>query len=263
MRLLSIPVLLLVLTLTACQEPGVTTRPSSGDATGRMGEVVQGQSRSEVYIELSAAYLREGALQESLKNAKKAVLVEPRSPKAHNMLAIVHQRLGQNGLAEQHFSKAVALDAHDPYVLNAYGSFLCSQARYAEADTYYKRALANPLYPTPWAAAHNAGICAEKQNKVDEAEDSFRRALRENPRFAPSLLRMAHITFHQENYLSTRAYLQRDRQVAEPTADSLWLAIRTERQLGNKDQVASYEMLLRKKFPDSKQTSTLDRSNRQ
>ena len=69
---------------------------------------------------------------------------------------------------------------------------------------------------------------------------------------------MAHLSFDQDNYLSARAYLERYSQVAKHTADSLWLGVRTEKQLGDRDQVASYALKLRANFPDSEQAKFLD-----
>ena len=54
-----------------------------------------------------------------------------------------------------------------------------------------------------------------------------------------------------------RAYLQRYAEVAQHTAESLWLGVRTENQLGDKDQMASYGLKLRAKFPDSEQAKYL------
>lgn len=238
--------------LAGCQQQSI-----QGDSsTGRLGEV-QGREESQtdavanVYLELAAEYLRQGQLAAALQNARKGVLVAPKNPMAHNMLALVHQQLGENALAERHFAEAVRLDPQDPYANNAFGGFLCGQKRYAEAQRRFEAALANPLNREPWVALGNAGICAYEQGNMEQAETYLRKALRANPKLAPALLRMGEISYDQGNYLSARAYLQRYLEVAPHTAETLWLGIRTERQLGDMDQVASYELLLRSKFPDS------------
>ncbi len=252
-------VLLLVSLLAGCQTQG--TRPDGakeGDNTGELGTPVRRPSPADVYVELGSAYLAEGKVSEAFKNARKAVLVDPKHAGAHTLLGVVHQRLGQMGPAGEAFRKAVALAPHDPYALNALGSWLCAQKRYEEADPYFRQALKNPLYPTPWVALYNAGSCAEQAGDTVQAEKDYRAALRANPRFAPALLRMVQITFDQERYLSTRAYLQRYSAVAPHTAESLWLGILTEKRLGDKDQMASYAMKLRSRFPDSEQARFLE-----
>ena len=230
------------------------------DATGSLGSPTVPDSPATVYIDLSAAYLRENQLTDSYKNAKKAVIVDPRSSNAHLMLAIVQQRLGEVDAAASSYRKAVSLDPRNPDALNAFGSFLCERKDFDDADKHFRRALANPLYRTPWIAWHNAGQCQEMAGDAKRAEADYRGALQVNPRFAPSLLSMAKISFNDDNFLSTRAYLQRYGEVAAHTAESLWLGYRTERQLGDKDQTASYGLKLKSKFPDSQEAKYLQSS---
>lgn len=247
---------LLAFLVAGCQQRVV--RPDAGDAvTGNLGSPLVGPSPADVYIDLSAAYLRQNRLTEAFKNAKKAVIVDPRSSNAHYMLALVHQQLGQPESAEASYRKSVTLDPRNPVALNAYGSFLCDLKRFEEADGFFRRALNNPLYGTPWLAWHNAGSCNERAGDQQSAERDYRGALQANPRFAPSLLGMAKISFGGENFLSARAYLQRYAEVAPHTAESLWLGVRTENQLGDKDQMASYGLKLRANFPDSEEAKYL------
>jgi type IV pilus assembly protein PilF len=248
-----------LLGLGACQSNSVRT-DTQGDNTGQLGSPIKRASAADIYVELGTAYLQDGNLGEAFKNARKAVLIDPRSASAHNLLGVVHQRLGQRAKAGEHFQRAVSLDPHNPYALNALGSFVCEDGDYAAAEGYFQRALGNPLYPTPWVAAHNAGRCADLAGQPNKAETYFRRALQANSRFAPALLGMAQISFDTDNYLSARGYLQRYAQVAQHTAESLWLGLRTERQLGDKDQVASYRLKLRAQFPDSEQVKFLEGS---
>lgn len=229
----------------------------SGDATGNLGSPTAGASPADVYIDLSAAYLRENRLSDALLNARKGVMVDPRSSNAQYMLALVQQELGQPQPAEQAYRRSIAIDPRNPLALNAYGRFLCLQERMDEADPYFRRALENPLYPTPWLALHNAGWCHEQAGRFEEADRDYRAALRQNPRFAPSLLGMARTSVASGNHLSARAYLQRYEEVAEHTAESLWIGVQAEHHLGDRKQKASYGLQLRAKFPDSDEAQYL------
>jgi type IV pilus assembly protein PilF len=244
-----------VLLVGCSTQSGVKT--GGEGATGNLGSPTRQESPADVYIELSAAYLRDRNFQEAYLNAKKAVMVDSSSSNAHFMLALVHQQLGQLDQAEKAYRKAISLDPRNPTALNAYGSFLCEQKRYADADGYFRRALDNPLYNTPWLAWHNAGSCREMAGDPQGAENDYRNALQSNPRFGPSLLGMAKASFEQGNYLSARAYLQRYAEVSPHTAESLWLGVRTENQLGDKDQMASYGLKLKSRFPDSHEAKFL------
>lgn len=239
-----------------CQQQALRD-DAAADTTGNLGSPLVEQSPADVYIDLSAAYLRENRPTEAFMNARKAVIVDPKSSNAHYMLALVQQRLGQTAAAEQSYRQAIAQDPRNPVALNAYGSFLCELKRYPDADPYFRRALSNPLYTTPWLAWHNAGWCNEKAGDAARAETDYRGALQANPQFAPSLLGMARLSVASANYLSARAYLQRYVEVAPHTAESLWLGVQTENQLGDKDQQASYGLKLKAKFPDSEEARYL------
>lgn len=240
--------------LAGCQQ----TTIRDNDETGELGSPMARNRAADVYMQLSTAYLAENKLDEALKNARKAVIVNPKSADGHNLLGVVQQRLGQDGPAEKAYREAIRLDPRNPYALNAFGSFLCGKAEYEEAARMFRQALQNPLYETPWIAFHNAGLCAEQSGNAAVAESEFRSALQKNPRFAPSLLSMARISFNKQSYMSARGYLQRYAQVSAPTAESLWLGVQTEQQLGDEDQVASYRLKLKGLFPDSEQARLID-----
>ena len=203
--------LLAVMLLAGCQSnPQRAAETSSMDSkagvdtTGALGSPVERRSAANVYVELGTAYLQDGVLGEALKNARKAIIVDPELAPAHNLLGIVYQRLGKTVLAGEHLAKAVSSDPYDPYALNALGSF-----EYDAAISRFKAALHNPLYPTPWVASHNAGQCSERQGNAAKAEDYYRAALKRKPGFAQSLARMGHISADKGQSLSVRAYLQR------------------------------------------------------
>lgn len=236
-----------------------TLRDDAGDAdvTGNIGSPLVRPSPADVYIDLSGVYLREGRLTEAFMNAKKAVIVDPKLSNAHYMLALVYQRLGELDPADKSYRKAISLDSRNPVALNAYGSFLCERGNYEESDQYFQRALKNPLYSTPWIAWNNAGWCAQSAGDNERAETDYRAALQANSRFAPSLLGMAKISYENGIYMSARAYLQRYAEVAPHTAESLWLGVQTENQLGDRNQMASYSVKLKSMYPDSEQAKYL------
>jgi type IV pilus assembly protein PilF len=252
--------------LTGCQQG--TTRPGDSsdssmvdmhDSTGQFGQTSR-TGAGDVYVKLAIAYMQEGKLDIALQKAKTAIKVEPANAGGHNMLGLLYERLSEYGLAEHHFKQSLRHDPQNSYVLNAYGTFLCNQSRYDEADKQFNAALANPLYATPAVALTNAGICASRRPDLSGAERYFRRALEHDPKMPAALIRMAQVSFDNNEHLSARAYLQRYQGVARHTAASLWLGIRTERVLGDQNAVASYVLLLKNNFPDSREIQLLRES---
>lgn len=252
-----ISVVLVVAFLSACQT--MPQQPTSAvDTTGTSASTDRRGSPADLYIELGTAYLQQNKLTEAFNNANKALLVDPNSGTAHNLMGVVYQRLGKEESAGEHYQRAVALEPNNSFALNALGSFLCGQEQYAEAEALFQRALRNPLYPTPWVASYNAGSCAYSSGNVAKAEQQFRAALRGNPKFSLALMKMAFLSHEKKSFMSARAYLQRYAEVADHTAESLWLGVRVERELGDEGAVANFSTLLRSRFPDAEQTSYLD-----
>lgn len=205
-------------------------------------------------VELGVAYYREGRLQLAMDSLRRALELDDSLPEAHASMAMLHERLGEVEPAERHYRRALALAPEDPRVHNNFGQFLCQQQRLEEADRHFRKAVADPLYDTPEAAYTNAGICARRIPDDGRAEEYFRQALERNPRYPMALLQMLRLNHDQGEYLRARAYLQRFQQVSRHNPESLWLAIRVEHALGDKNAVASYGMALRNHYPDASQT---------
>ena len=230
------------------------------DETGDLGQQADAPSPAEVYVKLAVAYMQEGQFNTALQKAKRGLEADPANSRVHNIIALLYERLGKRAKAQGHYEQALRLNSKDPYIRNAYGSFLCAQKSFDEANKHFEAALRNPLYQTPEVALTNAGICAGRSNNKGQAETYFRRALQVNSKFSIALVRMANISYGKGKYLSARGYLQRHLEVAPHTAESLWLGIRIERKLGDLDALASYELLLRAEFPDSEETRLYEES---
>ncbi len=243
--------LLLAAALLAGCATGGGTRPAEGTPAAERLKA------AELHTQLGIAYMQEGDLKRALDRLQRAVAADPGYARAHTALGILYERLGEHAKAERHHRRAVRLDPKDSYAHNAYGSFLCARGRFAEADGEFRAAAANPLYETPWVALTNAGLCALRAGGRARGERYLREALERNPRFAPALIAMAELSYDAGRYLQARAYLQRYQAVAAHTPRSLWLGVRVERRLGDRDAEASYALLLKRKFPDAQETRLL------
>lgn len=208
-------------------------------------------------LNLGIAYLRTGEYEKALEKLQKAREADKNYPPIYNALGVLYQQLGDKVKAEAFFMQALDLNGSDSSALNNYGQFLCQESRFDEAEAAFLKAANNSLYATPEIAFSNAGTCAMKEGKLDTAEMYFRDALEKNPRVAIALLQMAEISYATGNYLSARGYLQRYLEISVHTAKSLWLGIQIENELGDKNALSSYKLLLKNQFPDSKEAGTL------
>ena len=242
---------IVALLLSSCNQ---ATGNGSLDISERSNEV------AETNLNLGIAYLKRGEYEKSLEKLNKALEADPHYTLTLNALGLLYQKLGDNAKAEQYFKQALGIRSNDPYTLNNYGQFLCANNRFDEAQNAFMSAAKNPLYETPEISITNAGTCALKNDQPDIAEKFFREALDKNPKVPIALIQMSQLSYDQGNYLSARGYLQRYLAVSKHTPASLWLGIQIEQQLGDKNTLSSYALLLKHKFPDSDEAKLLQES---
>jgi len=243
-------ILAAIFILTACNQ---VVRPSGQN----IGLSQTTNKISAANLDLGIAYLKQGDYNKALEKLEKARKADPVYSPIYNVLGLLYQQLNEFKQAEKFFKKAISLNSNDSSTLNNYGNFLCQQGRIEEAENTFLRAVKNPLYKSPEIAITNAGLCLYNNQKTNSAEKYFRQALQLNPRVPHALIKMCEISFNTQNYLSARAYLQRYQEIKNHTTKSLWLGIQIEQELGDKNAVSSYALLLRNSFPDSKETMML------
>lgn len=211
-------------------------------------------------LRLGTAYMEQGDFEKSLEKLEKALSADPNYFATLNVMGVLHQRMGRNEDAGEYFKRALSASPEEPATLNNYGQFLCATGRLDEAEDLFLRAAQNPLYNTPEIAYTNAGQCAMKNGRDDAAEEYFRQALEKEPQMSLALIKMSEINFDKGNHLSARAYLQRYTENNPHTPRSLWLGVRIERALGDRDAEASYALLLKNNYPDSQEARLLRQS---
>jgi len=226
------------------------------------GEDYVPDKAATINLQLGIAYMNRMNRNDNptaMTRLKKAVRIDPNYADAHNALAVLYERLGQKELAEQEYQIALALKPEDSSIQNNYGQYLCKKGEHERAEQHFLLALDNPLYQQPEIPYTNAGMCAMRNNQLDKAENYFRKALTQNPNLAPTLFQIANVAYEKKRYQDARDYLTRYLATTKHNSQTLWLGIRIERALHNKDAEASYAMLLRSQFPDSEETQLLNR----
>lgn len=243
-----------ILILAACNQVG----PSGSNKNIRTSQVTNEVAAAN--LDLGIAYMKQGKYESALEKLEKARQADPGYSPIYNVLGLLHQQLNDFNKAEDYFKRALNLNSSDSSTLNNYGSFLCRQGRLDEAEKTFLKAAENPLYDTPEIAITNAGLCLYNNKNELDAEKYFRQALQLNPRVPQALIKMCELSFKVQEFLPARAYLQRYQETARHTAKSLWLGIQIEQELGDRDAVSSYALLLRNSFPDSEEATKLNES---
>ncbi len=160
--------------------------------------------------------------------------------------------------AEEDFLHSLRLDRDDSETHNNYGWFLCQRGKAKESIPHFMSALKNPLYTTPERAYLNAGLCSMKAGNNKDAGEFLQRALQVRPGLPQALLGMAGLSFDNGDYTAAKRYFADYAEKSDNlTAEQLWLAVRIERKVGDRNAEASYGMQLRKRFPDARETGLL------
>ena len=204
---------------------------------------------------LGLEYMNRGQLEVALGKLKKAVAEDPGYAPGHTVLAVLYERIGEFELAGKHYQTAYKADPKDGDVNNNYGVYLCKTEKANRAMSHFLKALDDPFYRSPAVALTNAGSCALSRNKMAEANDFSRRALKYDPKFPDALMTMATINFIQKSYLQSRAFMQRYEAATDHTAATLLLAFQLESALRDDTAAKAYLLALKDNFPDSKQAT--------
>ncbi|MBD3609961.1 MAG: type IV pilus biogenesis/stability protein PilW [Gammaproteobacteria bacterium] len=211
------------------------------------------ETPSRINTELGLGYLRQGDYRRSMEKLKAALRYDAENPQAHHYIAELHRRLGDNGSAVKHYERAIELAPEDARLRNNYGTFLCEQNQFQQAEVQFLLAIGDPLFGGRMQSYENVGICAAQAGKLKKAEAYLRKALNSNPKLPTALYRMSMINYDKGDYLRARAYLQRYEQVATHNAESLWLGIQVEHQLGDRDVMLKYATELSRRFSESEE----------
>jgi type IV pilus assembly protein PilF len=240
--------------LAGCaQTPASSATQANTVDTGTMtGEVGDPRNRARIHTELGSAYFERGSMGVALEELHTAIAADPNYASAYNVLGLVHMELHENAVAEQHFEHALRLSPNDPDINNNYGWFLCQTGREQQSIAYFLAALKNPLYNTPARSYVNAGLCSLKNNEAD-AINYFERALRSAPDNLQALLNLASVRYKRGQLEAARGLIGRFNKLVEPTAESLWLALRIERKLGDRPSENALAAQLRRRFSGSQE----------
>jgi len=229
------------------------------ESAGLTGDVGDPRNRAKVHTELASLYYGRGNMAVALEELRIAAAADSGYPLTYSIFGLVYMELREYQLAQTNFERGLRLAPTDPDINHNYGWFLCQTGRENESIKYFQQAVRNPLYPAPWRSYSAAGICLMRKNNLKEAEGFFQLALRQQPDDAPALLQLGQIRYRQGNMEEAQKLVVRYNRIVEPTAESLWLALRVEHKLGERGAEATLGNQLRRRFPSSREYQLLQR----
>ena len=244
----SLLVVLAILSLAGCASKGEGEQSTSQRARGI----------AAIHTELSAAYYGREQYAIALQELGIALQADPTYAPGYNVRGLIRMALHEDDQAEADFKRSIKIDKNYSDAYNNFGWFLCQRGRAKEALPQFLEALKNPLYTTPEVANANAGLCALKTGELSTAESYLQRALILRPGMPEALYGLADVSFAKGDFASAKSYLLRFQQSEQDlNAEQLWLAVRIERKMRDRNSEASYAMQLGKRFPESREAQLL------
>jgi type IV pilus assembly protein PilF len=271
-ELLSFPIsTFLGLVVCAALTVSCTALPggAAGSADGQSVVATQAQEaaqdntdlrrRAKIRLELAVNYFQQKQIKTALDESRQAIAIDPAYADAYSLRAIMLSEIGESREAEAEFKQALRLAPQDSDINNSYGWFLCQNSREKEAISYFVAAARNPLYETPGKPLQNAGICSMRMKDYPAAETFLIRAFEVEPASVVAIYNLALLYLRMNDFERATFYSERLNKMIEPSAESLWLAIRIAHKKGDRQEKDRWATQLRRKFLSSREWSAYQR----
>lgn len=230
---------------------------SGGRDSNLKSSMTKAEAAGQANKQLGTVYLRQGNLALAKEKLERAEKYTPRDPEVHMALAVLYERLDIPKEVDSHYRTAIRLAPKDPAVLNNYAGYLCRIGRLDEGVERFFEAARNPLYRTPEMAYTNAGVCLRKANRLDEAANSFQRALTIRANNPEAAFQAADLAFDRGDTIKARGLVEKYLGTYDATPDLLLLAVRIARSEGDRVAEDKFTRRLRVEFPNSQQFRSL------
>ena len=254
---LALAVAVAVTLLSACSTTTTTTSPAAAPSRDvrTTGDTPDPLRRAQARLELAGLYFARGQAETALSELKEALSAKPDMPEAYSLRGLVYASLGDAAKADNSFRRALDFSPRDADVMHNYGWFLCQERRYEPADAQFERALAQPTYRDGARTLLAQGVCRARAGRWPEAERALLRSYELDPANPFTAFSLSEVLLQRGELDRARFYVQRiNVQPDLATAQSLWLAARIERRLGNLGALQDLGRQLRDRFPQSSET---------
>lgn len=246
--------------LTGC----VTANDTGADRANRKdimtdSDEPDSRKRARLRLELATGYFNEGKTTVALDEIKQALNNDPNFADAYNLRGLIYMRLNDPRLAEDSFRRSIALNPRDANAAHNFGWMLCQQQRYPESYTYFKQALAVPLYGDQAKTLMAQGLCELADGQKEPAERSLAKAYELDAANPITGYNLANLLYQRGDFKRSQFYIRRLNNGEFANAESLWLGIKIERKLGDTVAMGQLSGQLKRRFPQSSELFALEK----
>ena len=195
----------------------------------------------------------------ALDELKQALAADPSYAEAYNLRGLIYMRLNDIRLAEDSFRRALALNARDPNTQHNYGWLLCQQGRYAESFEAFRQVLTHATYGDRAKTLMAQGLCEARAGRLEDAERSLSRSYELDPGNPITGYNLASLLYRRGEFARSQFYIRRINNSELANAETLWLGVRVERRMNNREAMLQLAEQLRRRFPQSAEQVAYER----
>ena len=247
--------------LSGCASGFTTTVAGSANKADFItdSDETDARKRARIRLELAVGYFEQGKTTTALDELKQSINADPTLFEAYNLRGLIYMRLNDVGLAEDSFRRGLVINPRASNVQHNYGWLLCQQSRVPEAVQLFTAAIANPNYGDRAKTWMTQGLCQMKVGNLKDAESSLGHSYELDAGNPITGYNLALLLYQRSEFVRAQFYVRRLNNSELANAESLWLGIKVERRLDNKDAVSQLASQLKKRFPQAKETGLFDR----
>jgi type IV pilus assembly protein PilF len=217
------------------------------------------RKRARKRLELAVAYFEQGQTTVALDEIKQSIVVDPNYAQAYNLRGLIYLRLNDFSIADESFTKSLALNPGDSNVIHNLGWLRCQQARYPESFQFFSQALANLHYGERAKTFRAQGLCQARAGLAGEAELSLLKSYEFDAGNPVTAYNLALLLFQRADFVRAQFYVRRLNNSELANAESFWLGVKVEQRMKNSDAMAQLAAQLVKRFPQSREATAFQR----
>jgi len=217
------------------------------------------KKRARIRLELATGYFDKGQTAVALDEVKLSIAADPGLFEAYNLRGLIYMRLNDVSLAEGSFQRALAINSRAATVYHNYGWLLCHNGRMLEASQLFDKALANPTYGDRAKTFMAMGLCYLKNGDPANAEASLLRAYELDAGNPVIGYNLALVLFQRGEFVRSQFHVRRLNNSSLANAETLWLGIKVEHRVENREAMMQLVGQLKKRYPESRELAAYER----
>lgn len=219
----------------------------------------ENRRRARIRLELASGYFEQGQTNVALDELKQALVADPGFADAYNLRGLVYMRLNDSLLAEDSFRRALVINPRDAGVAHNYGWLMCQQAKYRESFQLFAQAISNPTYSGQAKTLMAQGICQARAGQRAEAEQSLTRAYQIDAGNPVIGYNLSSLLFERSEFTRAQFYIRRLNNSELANAETLWLGIKIEQRLNNREALSQLGDQLKKRYGQSREAGLYEK----